>query len=182
LFSLLKGLHQEGQTILHVTHNYEEALVLATHIGVIHKGKIIQTGTAEEVFHRPGSEFVARFTGIKNYFPASLGTRSGKKIARLKNKMEIRIISGEPDGEGYVLIPGEEIILASERFESSATNQFKATVKEVFNAPNGMEILLDAGVQFYANITKESFQTLALDPGKEVWFAFKASGVRFIRT
>jgi molybdopterin-binding protein len=181
LFSLLKDLHRHGQTILHVTHDFEESLVLATHIGVMNEGKMIQTATADEVFHRPGSEFVARFTGIKNYFPAVLRNSSGRQVATLSNGLDIRIITDQPDGNGFVLIPGEEILLSAQPLVSSATNQLKGKVKEVFKAPYGEEVLVDAGLLFYIKITHESLEKLHIEPGKEVWLSFKASGVRFIR-
>jgi ABC-type sugar transport system ATPase subunit len=58
----LKRLHQIlGITVIHVTHDFEEALALGGHMAVIEGGQIKQTGTPEEIFRQPGSEFVARF-------------------------------------------------------------------------------------------------------------------------
>ena len=182
LLGLLKKIHRQGQTILHVTHDFEETLVLATHVAVMHQGRIIQSGTRDEVFHRPGSEFVARFTGIKNYFPARLQTIHGKQTAILPSGTEIRIITDQPDGDGFVLIPGEEIILSQERFDSSATNQIRGNVVEIIHVPRGAEVTMDAGNTFYAKITHESLEHLQLSQGSEAWLSFKASGVRFVRT
>lgn len=182
MFSVLRRLHREGQTIVHVTHDYEETLVLATHVAVVHRGRIVQSGPAGEVFHRPGSEFVARFTGIKNYFPARLDTRSGPGKAILADGQEIWLFSSENDGEGFVLIPGEEIILSREKIESSAANHWKGRITEIFTIPGGSEVLVDAGIPLYVRITKESVEKLELEPGKDVWLSFKASGVRFIAT
>jgi molybdopterin-binding protein len=180
MFGLLKKLHRNGQTVLHVTHDFEEALVLATHIGVIHKGKIIQAGPAKEVFHRPSSEFVARFSGVKNYFPARMKVLQGNRTAQLDNGMEIRLVTDEEEGKGFVMVPGEEIILSREKIESSAQNQYKGIVREIFNAPGGVEVMVDAGIPLFVKITADSRHSLGLEPGKEVWLSFKASGVRFI--
>jgi molybdopterin-binding protein len=180
MFGLLRKLHREVQTIIHVTHDYEETLVLATHVAVVHQGRIIQSGTTDEVFHRPGSEFVARFTGIKNYFPASLDTRTGTGVAKLTGGQEIRIVTNEKEGEGFVMIPGEEIIISNEKIESSAVNQWKGTIREIFMVPGAAEVLVDAGIPVYVKITRESRENMHLEPGKEVWLSFKASGVRFI--
>ncbi len=63
-------LHGElGTTIIHVTHDFEEAVAMGTRIAVICAGSIKQVGTPDEVFRRPGSEFVARFTMSVNVFP-----------------------------------------------------------------------------------------------------------------
>jgi ABC-type Fe3+/spermidine/putrescine transport system ATPase subunit len=158
LFGILKSLHRGGQTIIHVTHDFEESLVLATYVAVIHKGRIIQSGTAEEVFHHPGSEFVARFTGIKNYFPAVLKTINGTRVAKTGKGQEIRIMTEQPDGEGYILIPGGEIILSREKIESSATNQWKGMVREMINIPGGSEVLVDAGIPLFVKVTSESVE------------------------
>ena len=55
-----------GITAVYVTHDREEALMLADRIAVIDAGRVIQFGTPEDVFHRPGSAFVAGFMGADN--------------------------------------------------------------------------------------------------------------------
>src|SRR5215468_8547717 len=55
-----------GITAVYVTHDREEALMLADRIAVIDAGRVVQFGSPEEVFHRPGSAFVAGFMGADN--------------------------------------------------------------------------------------------------------------------
>jgi ABC-type Fe3+/spermidine/putrescine transport system ATPase subunit len=55
-----------GITALYVTHDREEALTLADRIAVMDAGRIAQLGSPEEVFHHPGSAFVAGFMGADN--------------------------------------------------------------------------------------------------------------------
>jgi ABC-type Fe3+/spermidine/putrescine transport system ATPase subunit len=57
-----------GITTVHVTHDQEEALVMADRIAVIREGRIIQVGTPAEVFDNPVSPFVANFVGQSNFF------------------------------------------------------------------------------------------------------------------
>ncbi|MCK4349485.1 MAG: ATP-binding cassette domain-containing protein, partial [Candidatus Krumholzibacteria bacterium] len=70
--ALLRRLNRSGITMVHVTHDYEEAIALATRIGVMERGTIVQTGPPDEIFRRPASEFVASFIGIRNFFPGVL--------------------------------------------------------------------------------------------------------------
>jgi multiple sugar transport system ATP-binding protein len=57
-------LHREiGATLVLVTHDQHEALSMATHLVVMDAGRVAQSGTAEELFHRPATEFVATFVG-----------------------------------------------------------------------------------------------------------------------
>jgi molybdopterin-binding protein len=181
LRSLLKKINTEGQTIIHVTHDYEEALVLANKVAVMNQGKIVQLGPADEVFHQPGSEFVARFTGIKNYFPARLYREQDRQYGELENGQVLRLSTEEPEGKGFVLLRGEDIFISLNDLPTSATNQFKGIIKDISPSIFGFEVLIDSGTQFYARITRESVQNLELREGKEVWISFKASNVRFVR-
>jgi len=63
----LKRLHAElGVTILYVTHDQEEALTMSDRIALMNKGKIAQIGTAEDLYERPITRFVAEFIGESN--------------------------------------------------------------------------------------------------------------------
>lgn len=64
LRTLLKQLHGEGQTILHVTHDLQEALFLAEKVVVVEQGTISRKGTPEEIFQQPGSGFLEHFTHV----------------------------------------------------------------------------------------------------------------------
>ncbi len=63
----LDDLHRElGVTSLLVTHDQEEALELANEVVVMHRGRVEQIGTADEVYKRPATPFVAGFVGTAN--------------------------------------------------------------------------------------------------------------------
>jgi sulfate/thiosulfate transport system ATP-binding protein len=69
----LDALHRElGVTSLLVTHDQEEALELANQVVVMHRGRIEQIGTAEEVYNRPATPFVAGFVGSANVLHGSV--------------------------------------------------------------------------------------------------------------
>ncbi len=67
LRDLQKRLHI---TAVYVTHDQEEAMAISDRIAVMHKGAIVQEGTAEELYRRPASEFVAQFIGRTNLLAA----------------------------------------------------------------------------------------------------------------
>ncbi len=72
-------------TAVYVTHNRTVARALADRIAVMRDGEIVQTGTPEDVFERPESAFVARFTGAnclpRSAFPGFDGDESNGKLA-----------------------------------------------------------------------------------------------------
>ena len=72
--------HKLGITTIHVTHDREEAMVMADRIAILDAGRIAQIGTPEDVYNRPNSPFVASFMGAGNVLeleatPANGGVR-----------------------------------------------------------------------------------------------------------
>jgi spermidine/putrescine transport system ATP-binding protein len=65
----LKELHRRtGKTFVYITHSLEEAMVMSDRIAIMRQGRIVQLGTADEIYARPGSRFVAEFMGEVNLF------------------------------------------------------------------------------------------------------------------
>jgi putative spermidine/putrescine transport system ATP-binding protein len=56
-----------GITAVHVTHDREEAMVMADRIVILDQGRVAQVGTPAEVYQRPASSFVAAFMGAENH-------------------------------------------------------------------------------------------------------------------
>ncbi|MGP9789316.1 ABC transporter ATP-binding protein [Roseinatronobacter sp. NSM] len=67
-FELIKIQESLGVTFIVVTHDQDEAMTLATRIGVMKDGLIKQIGEPQEIYERPNSRFVADFIGTVNLF------------------------------------------------------------------------------------------------------------------
>jgi putrescine transport system ATP-binding protein len=65
-FELVKIQETLGVTFVVVTHDQEEAMSLATRIGVMNQGEIVMVGEPTEVYEFPNSRFVANFIGSAN--------------------------------------------------------------------------------------------------------------------
>lgn len=61
-----------GVTAILVTHNQDEAFDIADEIGVMARGKILQWGTAYDLYHRPLTKTVAEFLGMGAFLPAEV--------------------------------------------------------------------------------------------------------------
>ena len=71
-----------GITTVHVTHDREEAMVMADRIVILDRGRIVQLGTPEEIYNRPNSPFVADFMGARNVVKLAIrATTDGIAIA-----------------------------------------------------------------------------------------------------
>lgn len=179
---LLKEINKKGQTIIHVTHDYDDAIALGNRVAVIDNGKIIQSGTIQSVFKNPESEFVANFVGINNFFKSKLYRNNGKTIAKVNGETEICLLSDKEEGEGFVMIRDEDILIYDNKPDSSAMNNFEGIVKEAMPARLGMEIAIQTSLLFWVLISHESYERMKLEQGKKVWISFKASAVKFLKT
>lgn len=59
--------------VIYVTHDQSEALALADQVVVMDAGRVVQTGSPQQVWSNPADPFVARFLGLSNLFEASVG-------------------------------------------------------------------------------------------------------------
>jgi len=122
----LDDLHRElGVTSLLVTHDQDEALELANEVVVMHQGRVEQIGTADEVYNRPVTAFVAGFVGATNIVN---GHVSGGRL---------RLADGEPTDAGH-LSEGEKaqayVRSHDVRLTSAAENgAVSATVERITN-------------------------------------------------
>ncbi len=86
----IKTLQQTlGITTVHVTHDRQEAMVMADRIVILDGGRVAQIGTPEEIYNRPNSPFVASFMGAGNVVPLRVRSE-GRRVA----------IGGRPLGDG----------------------------------------------------------------------------------
>ncbi len=73
-----------GITAVYVTHDQEEAMAISDRIAVMDQGAIVQEGTAEELYRRPASEFVAQFIGRTNLL-------TGRVLALSPSDVEVEV-------------------------------------------------------------------------------------------
>ncbi|MCX8998275.1 ABC transporter ATP-binding protein [Rhizobiaceae bacterium BDR2-2] len=93
-----------GITAVHVTHDREEAMVMADRIVILDAGRIAQQGTPEEVYNRPASAFVAAFMGAENILQLT-GSPEGDRFAIAAGPANAGAhvpLAGRPLGSGPV--------------------------------------------------------------------------------
>ncbi len=179
----LRRIHEAlGMTVLHVTHDFEEAVALGDRIAVLHQGKIEQVGEAEAIFRQPATPFVAEFLGARNLFTAE-AVEAAPGLARLRTHGVDVLAVTEARGRVHFTVRPEDIVLARQPLDSSLQNTFRGRVVEV--EPRGMLAYVTVAVAgeggetlpLVAAVTARSLTALGLQPGEEVVVGFKASGV-----
>jgi ABC-type Fe3+/spermidine/putrescine transport system ATPase subunit len=87
----LKMLQERvGITFVYVTHDQEEALTMSDRIGVMDQGKLLQIGTAREVYEAPMTRFVSDFIGDTNYLYGPISAIQGE-VGEIVVGQEVRI-------------------------------------------------------------------------------------------
>jgi spermidine/putrescine ABC transporter ATP-binding subunit len=112
-----------------VTHDQQEALTMATRIGVMQDGKLRQIGTPAEVYERPASRFVAEFLGAANILPARVRGRDGAATALEVCGLPVRATSAPPSGDAVLLaIRPERLRILPAAAAALAENRLSGTV------------------------------------------------------
>jgi len=177
---LLRNLNKAGQTIIHVTHDYCDAISLAKKVGVIHNGKIIQEGSVEEVFSNPANRFVARYAGIRNFFKVNILRENGFLIGVTENDVRFKLNGVNPASDSLLLIKNDTITLKDKISDDSKINSIKGIVTEIIPSQFGLEITVDAGDLFYINMSGPDATKFKLAENKEVWVNFPEDAIVLI--
>lgn len=169
---LFRRLNKQGLTIIHVTHDYREAISLASRVGVIHNGRIIQEGLPDEVFRRPVNKFVARYSGIRNFFRVELRKENDGWKAFCNDKMIINLSENNYPDEGLLILRSDDIRISRDKLTSTSFNTFRGIVKEILPSEYGMEITVDAGETFYVDMSSDTYKLQPVNEQMEVWISF----------
>jgi ABC-type Fe3+/spermidine/putrescine transport system ATPase subunit len=168
---------QLGLASIYVTHDQAEAMVLADHLVVMRNGVIEQEGSAEDVFVRPRSSFIASFLGVTNLLKGRV-TEFGAHTAQL-DVPNLALLSAYLADEvrghlnvgdaACVSIRPLELRLSKSR-PGSALNVFEGRITERIFLGDLTEYYVDTGsIRWRVHV--RSSQRFA--PGDTVWVHFE---------
>lgn len=118
-------------TVMYVTHDQSEALVMSDRIAVFNQGRIEQLGTPEDLYDRPANRFVASFLGESNFLEATVTGRSEGACLAQSAAGVFRVPCSpdvQPGDRITVAIRPEKLILAP---DGTVPQGHEATVQEV---------------------------------------------------
>ena len=166
-------------TIVMATHNLFQAETLTKRAALLLGGKIVQAGTAQEIFRVP-SKHLASFARLENVFSGSSRIlKEGTSLIDVGNGLEMEAAL-KRSGNVTVFVRPEDIIVSKKPISSSARNVFKGKIVEISDLESVVKLKIDAGKQFIVQITKRSFNEMQLNVRSEVFLAFKASSVHTV--
>ncbi len=173
----LAEMHRElNVTIVHVTHDFEEAVALGDRVAVLNEGCIVQVGAPHEVLRHPTSKFVADFALSRNVFPAHAEfTDEGYSSADIGGVMVMAATA--VSGPVHVMVRPEDILLSLDAMRSTARNVFRGTISEIVERGSILYVTVTVPPEFVCLITRQAREELRLEKGVDVWLHFKATAV-----
>ncbi len=135
-FELINIQETLGVTFVVVTHDQEEAMTLASRIGVMNHGEIVQVGTPAEIYEYPGTRFVADFIGSVNMFEGRL-VEDEPDYVRVESPDLGGVfhvghgVSAAPNATVWVALRPEKIHISSEKPAGEGDNRVAGVVAEI---------------------------------------------------
>jgi len=134
-FELVNIQERLGVTFVVVTHDQEEAMTLASRIGVMNQGRIVQVGTPHEIYEFPSTRFVAEFIGNVNMFEGRITADEPDHViidsAELGGNIYIgHGVSTAPDAIVWAAIRPEKMVLDREA-PAEKVNCASGVIKEI---------------------------------------------------
>ena len=137
----LKNFHRRlGLTTVMVTHDQEEALSIADRIFVMDGGRIMQSGTPEEIYANSSNPFVANFIGMTNFIEGKVHNRDAITV----QNQQIRV-------PGHNYTKGTKVIIAArpeciQLSKKNTSGSFDGTVVDVEFLGSFLRIYLDTSI------------------------------------
>jgi molybdate transport system ATP-binding protein len=169
-------LRELGLPALLVTHDFEDAAVLADRVGVLVEGRLRQLGAPADLLGTPADAFVATFAGANVLAGIAEPGADGLTAVRLDERTTI-YSTDETFGAVDVVVYPWDVSLALAEHADSALNLIAGDVLSVARIGNRVRVRLEA---MTAEVTARSAERLELRPGAHVVASFKATATRLL--
>jgi len=176
----LKRIHQQlGITTIHVTHDFDEAMMLGRHIAVIGDGRMQQAGTPEEIFHHPASEFVARFTMMRNILAGEIVQQEKGRTVFQTGKMSLELATPKQGGKLACIRP-EDITISTDTVFNAPANSFNVNITHIEDRGAAYHVFVDGPPEICCLVPRRKFTEMGLTAGKPVQIYLPADIIHVI--
>lgn len=180
---LLRVRDELDLPILYITHDPDEAMLVAERVAVVDAGRVVASGPPAEVLWSRAVLPLSETLGLENVLEARVvETGDGSVLAETKAGLRLSVPAPAPLRRGDVLRLGlraqDVLIAADPPGRISARNQLEARVRRLEPADGSVLVHLDAGDPLVARLTEEAVRELALAPGASVFAIVKSHALR----
>lgn len=171
-------------TIIMSTHDMIQGQRLADRIGVIMDGKLVQTGTAGEIFYQPVAREIARFVGIDAITGGLVTENTGGHASIRVGDTCFEALTDIPKGARVALyIRPEEVSLTpadSSQTKSSMRNRLSGQIKKIVPYGPFVRVSVNCGFLLTVLITRRSCSELGFSVGTDVVAGVKATAIHVL--
>jgi ABC-type sulfate/molybdate transport systems ATPase subunit len=169
-------LHELDLPTIIVTHDFEDAAVLADRVGVLVAGTLLQQATPDELVASPADAFVATFTGANVLYGSATLAADGLTHVVL-DAGGSAWTTDSAHGRVALAVHPWEVSLARETSAESAVNHIHAPIGSIVRLGNRTRVRIGP---LTAEITTSSVDRLELKEGEPVFATFKATATRVL--
>jgi ABC-type Fe3+/spermidine/putrescine transport system ATPase subunit len=138
-------LRKSRQTAIYVTHDQEEAFIIAERVVVMNAGRVEQTGPAQEIYRQPAGVFVAKFLGLNNLIPGEVEAGADGRVVR--TALGVYPAGQAPPGPATVLLRPDAVqpgaALSSQLSGQLVETSFRGGLVRASLALNGLKLDFD---------------------------------------
>lgn len=172
----LKRIQQQlGITFIYVTHDQEEALTMSDRIVVMRSGKVEQEGSAEDIFERPATRYVAEFMGAENVLPVRADAHDANSISVHFSGRKVTIPHPKPESDDL------QLVIRPENVRLDADHGWPGKVMECVYKGSAMSyrVELTDGTRLVADVPFDD-GAKRLTPGDAVMVDFRTSSASVV--
>ena len=172
---LLRVQRETGTTFVLVTHDQDEALSMATRIGLLHGGRLEQVGTPYEIYERPATRYVAQFMGGANVLSGRVRDAGPDAAVEVPGIGLVRLHGPLPAGQGatmHLAVRQERI-----RLDGAGQNRVVGRIEDIAYYGDVVDVALrlsDGSVLNASRPLGEGSAAGMPQQGREVMLSFAA--------
>ena len=174
-YELRKLASDLGLTVIHVTHDQEEALSIADRVVIMKSGRIVEIGKPSEIYQSPKTMFTANFVGETNLFEGKISKIDGSRCTVDIGGHEVNVgASGKKLGQRVIVSIRPEFVL----LKTPAGNGWSGRIAQVtfLGSLNRYVIEADGGINVVAEVSTEEYST-GLGVGESVSLFLEAANM-----
>jgi len=175
-------IKEKKVAVVMATHDMVQGQQLATRIGVLLDGELMQVGSPTEIFSSPESQKVAEFVGVENMLPGKIIEHHEELLTIDVLGNHIQAVSNNVIGNNdvYVLIRPEDITFSLSKTVTSARNMLQGVITRLTPVGALMRLEGDCGFSLLGLVTRSSADDLELEIGKNIYASFKVTATHVI--
>lgn len=187
---LLRDLHTSEQIgILHVTHDFNEALQLGTKVLVMEEGRVLQQGKPMEVFNKPGTLSMAHFLLVENIQEGEIIKERGLGYFRKKGNdlllgpLNSFSTNSTPERRKVYLVARSgniRLALSNEPAGGPASNCWPARIIQKNLYHTHVDVLCNGCGCWQVALSVSDWQKMGLEIGAPVWLSLKKEDLHIV--